>query len=111
MFHKTLAITGVFVGCLVFADSMLAQSPADQNALARSRYLPEYTDSGELKLPPNSLWRLWVWVGGGRFAAGAGAGGEPVELTPRARPAGRHGRIKSNQKSFRWAGSFRAAGS
>jgi hypothetical protein len=30
---------------------------------AQSRYLPEYTDSGDMKLPPNSMWREWVFVG------------------------------------------------
>ena len=30
---------------------------------AQSRYLPEYTDSGDMKLPPNSIWREWVYVG------------------------------------------------
>jgi Cytochrome P460 len=30
---------------------------------AQSRYRPEFTDSGELKLPPNSIWREWVYVG------------------------------------------------
>jgi hypothetical protein len=30
---------------------------------APSRYLPEYTDSGDMKLPPNSIWREWVYVG------------------------------------------------
>ena len=30
---------------------------------AQSRYLPEYTDSGDMKLPPNSMWREWVYVG------------------------------------------------
>ena len=36
---------------------------AESAHAAQSRYLPEYTDSGEMKLPPNSMWREWVYVG------------------------------------------------
>ena len=54
------------------AQNTQAQSmPADlarmaqsaQTRMAQSRYLPEYTDSGDMKLPPNSIWREWVYVG------------------------------------------------
>jgi hypothetical protein len=38
------------------AQTRMAQS-------AQSRYLPEHTDSGDMKLPPNSIWREWVYVG------------------------------------------------
>ena len=34
-----------------------------QTRMAQSRYLPEYTDSGDMKLPPDSIWREWVYVG------------------------------------------------
>jgi hypothetical protein len=30
---------------------------------ARTRYLPEYTASGELILPKNNIWRQWVYLG------------------------------------------------
>jgi hypothetical protein len=63
MSYKTLAITITFVVCTVPAVEIFAQSPADQSVLARSRYLPEYTPSGELILPKNSIWRDWVFVG------------------------------------------------
>ena len=36
---------------------------AESAHAAQSRYLPEYTDSGDMKLPPNSMWREWVYVG------------------------------------------------
>src|SRR5215471_16686634 len=39
----------------------MAQSA--QTRMAQSRYLPEYTDSGDMKLPPDSIWREWVYVG------------------------------------------------
>jgi hypothetical protein len=29
----------------------------------RTRYLPEYTASGDLMLPKNNIWREWVYVG------------------------------------------------
>ena len=61
--HKTLAMTISFAVCTVSAAAIFAQSPADQSVLARSRYLPEYTEAGELKLPENSMWRTWIFVG------------------------------------------------
>src|SRR6478672_926974 len=58
-----IAIAVTFVVCTVSAAAIFAQSPARQSALTRSRYLPQYTASGELKLPENSIWREWVFVG------------------------------------------------
>ena len=63
MSRKTPAIAIAFVVCISFAVAVFAQSSADQSALTRSRYLPEYTASGELILPKNSIWREWVFVG------------------------------------------------
>ena len=63
MSYKTLAITISFAVCTVSAAAIFAQSPADQSVLTRSRYLPEYTAAGELKLPENSMWRTWIFVG------------------------------------------------
>src|SRR6516164_7219135 len=63
MSRTTLAITIAFGVCTVSAAAIFAQSPADQSVLTRSRYLPEYTPTGELKLPENSIWRDWVFVG------------------------------------------------
>src|SRR6201988_5160226 len=76
--YKTPAIVLGFaasavLGAAAFAQEMQTPSmPADlarmaesaQTSMAQSaRYLPEYTDSGEMKLPPNSMWREWVYVG------------------------------------------------
>jgi hypothetical protein len=61
--HRTPAIAIAFVVCAVSAAAIFAQSPADQSVLTRSRYLPEYTAAGELKLPENSIWRDWIFVG------------------------------------------------
>ena len=61
--HKTLAMTISFAVCTVSAAAIFAQSPVDQSVLTRSRYLPEYTAAGELKLPENSMWRTWIFVG------------------------------------------------
>jgi hypothetical protein len=80
MSRKTPAIVLGFAASAVLAAAAFAQKmqapsmPPDlarlaQSAHARmpesaqSRYLPEYTDSDESKLPPNSIWREWVYVG------------------------------------------------
>jgi hypothetical protein len=65
MSHRTLVpvIASAFVVLTVSAVAIFAQSPADQGVLTRSRYLPEYTPAGELKLPENSMWRAWIFVG------------------------------------------------
>ena len=63
MSYRTPAIAIAFAVCAVSAAAIFAQSPARQSALTRSRYLPQYTASGELKLPENSIWREWVFVG------------------------------------------------
>jgi hypothetical protein len=65
MSHRILVpvIASAFVVLTVSAVEIFAQSPADQGALTRSRYLPEYTPAGELNLPENSMWRAWIFVG------------------------------------------------
>ena len=63
MSYRTPAIAIALVICTVSAAAISAQSAARQSALTRSRYLPQYTASGELKLPENSIWREWVFVG------------------------------------------------
>ena len=52
-----------FLVCMTPALAAFAQSAANRSAPARSRCLPQYTASGELILPKNSMWREWVWVG------------------------------------------------
>src|SRR5206468_12690073 len=78
--YKTPAIVFGFAASAVLAAAAFAQEmqapsmPADLARMpesaqtrmaqsAQSRYLPEYTDSGDMKLPPNSIWREWVYVG------------------------------------------------
>ena len=63
MSYRAPAIVIAFVACVSLAIAVFAQSPADQSVLTRSRYLPEYTPAGELKLPENSMWRSWIFVG------------------------------------------------
>ena len=53
------AIALVASGVLV--TTMLAQSVSNSSAQTRPRYLPEYTDSGDLILPKN--FHEWVYVG------------------------------------------------
>ena len=64
MSHRTPAIALAFVAGTTLAAAAFAQSaPAPDNGdpLTRSRQLPQYTDSGDLKLPTN--WRQWIFVG------------------------------------------------
>ena len=63
MSYKTRAIAIACAVCTISAAAIYAESPADQSVLTRSRYLPEYTSTGELKLPANSMWRAWIFVG------------------------------------------------
>src|SRR5262249_23195967 len=63
MSYRTPEIAIALVICTVSAAAISAQSAARQSALTRSRYLPQYTASGELKLPENSIWGEWVFVG------------------------------------------------
>jgi hypothetical protein len=59
MSRKVLTIAAAIATCTL-GGAVLAQSP-DGDLPARSRYLPEYTPSGELVLPKN--YREWVYVG------------------------------------------------
>jgi len=47
----------------VVVTTFFAQSLSSSNAQTTQRYSREYTASGELKLPPNEIWREWVFVG------------------------------------------------
>jgi len=58
-----IAIAIAFAVCTISAAAIFAQSSTNDPAVARSRYLPQYTASGELTLPKNSMWREWVFVG------------------------------------------------
>lgn len=59
MSRRVLTIATAITVCTV-GGAVLAQSP-DGNLPVKSRYLPEYTPSGELILPKN--YREWVYVG------------------------------------------------
>lgn len=64
MSYRTPAIVLGFTASAVLVAAAFAQSaPSPENAdpLVRSRQLPDYTASGELKLPKD--WREWVYVG------------------------------------------------
>lgn len=50
------------LACVITMSTVYAQPGADDGNLpARKRYLPEYTDSGDLILPKN--FNEWVYVG------------------------------------------------
>jgi hypothetical protein len=64
MSYITPAIAFGFATSAVLAAAAFAQSapqPESANPLVRSRQLPEYTASGDLKLPTD--WRDWIFVG------------------------------------------------
>jgi Cytochrome P460 len=63
MQRKILASMAVVaVGTLIATVvAVVAQAPPTESALTRTRYLPEYTASGDLVLPKN--FREWVYVG------------------------------------------------
>ena len=66
MFDRTPAIALGFAASAILAAAAFAQpaaspekpQPESSNPLVRSRELPEYTASGDLKLPKN--WRDWI---------------------------------------------------
>src|SRR5260370_13469042 len=63
MSYRTPAIAIAFAVCTISAAAIFAKASTNDPGVARSRYLPQYTTSGELILPKNSMWREWVFVG------------------------------------------------
>ena len=59
---RPLAITAT-IASGVIVTTVFVQSLSSSNAQTTQRYSREYTASGELKLPPNEIWREWVFVG------------------------------------------------
>jgi hypothetical protein len=59
---RALAVTAS-IASGVIVTAVLVESLSSSSAQTGQRYLPEYTASGELKLPPNEMWREWVFVG------------------------------------------------
>ena len=62
MHTKSLVIAASIMSGAV-AATVFALSVSNSRAQPTSRYLPEYTASGELMLPKNEIWREWVFVG------------------------------------------------
>src|ERR1700739_4092483 len=63
MSHRAPAIALALVVCAALAAVAFARAKPRYLPVHRARYLPEYTASGELILPKNSIWREWVFVG------------------------------------------------
>jgi hypothetical protein len=60
----SLVATALAAVALGRAATKPHQKPQKATTLpARTRYLPEYTGSGELVLPKNNIWRDWVYLG------------------------------------------------
>lgn len=58
--HISSLIAGVFFSAITMT-TLSAQAGSDDDTQARKRYLPEYTESGELLLPKN--FNEWIYVG------------------------------------------------
>jgi hypothetical protein len=61
MQSKILASMAVVAVGTLIATVVVAQAPPTESALTRTRYLPEYTASGDLVLPKN--FHEWIYVG------------------------------------------------
>ena len=61
MIKRTPVVAGFAAALVLTGAAVFAQTPPTESSLNRTRYLPEYTDSGELKLPKN--FNEWVFVG------------------------------------------------
>ena len=65
--RKNLVITVGIIGLCVMGTMVFAQrqgamvGQTSEDVLKRERYLPEYTQDGDLILPKN--WRTWIYVG------------------------------------------------
>jgi hypothetical protein len=62
--NKKIAITKALVA--IFAITALAaviSQPFAGEAPDQSRYMPQYTATGEMILPPNNIWREWIYLG------------------------------------------------
>ena len=63
MGKKTAMATGlVAVFAIMAMVALISQSFANK-APAEPHYVAQYTQSGEMILPPDSIWREWVYVG------------------------------------------------
>ena len=54
---------GIAVLVGAFLQSSANQAAAERQEPAEQHYVPQYTKSGEMILPPNNIWRQWVFVG------------------------------------------------
>src|SRR5215469_14228389 len=58
----TIATAVVTVLASITIAAVLLRSSANAQS-DESHYMPQYTSSGEMILPPNNIWRTWVFVG------------------------------------------------
>jgi hypothetical protein len=64
MTKKTITVTTVVVNFLALTAVAAVISGSFANAQpTESHYAPQYNSSGEMILPPNNIWRTWVFVG------------------------------------------------
>lgn len=66
MTTRMIRITmATMVACaIIIVTAVILQSPTAAKAeSSESHYLPQYSSSGEMLLPPDNIWRTWVFVG------------------------------------------------
>jgi hypothetical protein len=61
MIKRTLVAVGCAAVSVLIGGAVFAQTTPPESSPKKTRYLPEYTESGELKLPKN--YNEWVFVG------------------------------------------------
>jgi hypothetical protein len=61
---KGIEITTVIVAAFaITVMAALVSQSSPNEAPADAHYMPQYTKSGEMILPPDNIWREWVYVG------------------------------------------------
>src|SRR5499425_297997 len=63
MTKKLRITTAAVVVFAMMALGAVVSRPSPKAARSESHYLPQFNESGEMLLPPNDMWRGWVYVG------------------------------------------------
>ena len=59
---RVTTATTIAFAIVAIATVIFQQSPVSAQS-SESRYMPQYSSSGEMLLPPDNIWRTWVFVG------------------------------------------------
>jgi hypothetical protein len=64
MIKRMITVTTVVVSAFAITTVAILMSRSFANAQpTESHYVAQYTSSGEMILPPNNIWRTWVFLG------------------------------------------------